>query len=366
MDDAKRSTVGECVFHKDTGILTTMQCAHVPNVIITPPQCDMRELQEPYIKNVPHGFNNGITKPLPNLRSESPSEHNELLVNKGTIRRLTEIECERLQGFTEIKKQFDIELWKNSIAENPKKDAQNVAEICLKKQSFVGNVEKSEEEETVLYVDANLNTNCPPINKLVPVYVHLNYVDGKVGIHSQEKSLLNVNIAEKKKSYPQYTNIEDFAQAIVLINSMLERIMLNGLEEFHLNETSSIHQKNGRYVLKLFGKEMMQRVDVADINTIMSGKLTKYITSNLSDIKNIEQILIILCYYVTNVITGFIQREIRNENLLIHLDILYGWTAFGNYDGVIKRIPKTQRYKMMGNAVMVDCVEAVAKRLELL
>lgn len=40
-------------------------------------------------------------------------------------------------------------------------------------------------------------------------------------------------------------------------------------------------------------------------------------------------------------------------------------TAFGNYDGVIKKIPKTQRYKMMGNAVMVDCVEAVALRLEL-
>ena len=39
------------------------------------------------------------------------------------------------------------------------------------------------------------------------------------------------------------------------------------------------------------------------------------------------------------------------------------WTQYGNYDGTIKPIAKTQRYKLIGNAVTVDIVELIAKRL---
>ena len=40
------------------------------------------------------------------------------------------------------------------------------------------------------------------------------------------------------------------------------------------------------------------------------------------------------------------------------------WTQDGNYDGTIKPIAKTQRYKLIGNAVTVDIVELIAKRLK--
>lgn len=39
------------------------------------------------------------------------------------------------------------------------------------------------------------------------------------------------------------------------------------------------------------------------------------------------------------------------------------WTKFGNYDGKVKEIPKTQRYKMLGNAVTVNVVKAIGERL---
>lgn len=41
------------------------------------------------------------------------------------------------------------------------------------------------------------------------------------------------------------------------------------------------------------------------------------------------------------------------------------WTAFGDFEGVIKPISKTQRYKMIGNAVTVDVVKAIAQRLNI-
>ena len=42
------------------------------------------------------------------------------------------------------------------------------------------------------------------------------------------------------------------------------------------------------------------------------------------------------------------------------------WTQYGNYNGRIRRIAKTQRYKLIGNAVTVDIVELIAKRLKLM
>ena len=39
------------------------------------------------------------------------------------------------------------------------------------------------------------------------------------------------------------------------------------------------------------------------------------------------------------------------------------YTQYGNYNGSIKPIAKTQRYKLIGNAVTVDIVELIAKRL---
>ena len=82
----------------------------------------------PFIQNIPHGYNDGFKKALPSLKSNSGAQYNELLVQplrflnrnqknfgeeamtvdptnstgikQGTsIRRLTPVECERLQGF---------------------------------------------------------------------------------------------------------------------------------------------------------------------------------------------------------------------------------------------------------------------------
>ena len=41
------------------------------------------------------------------------------------------------------------------------------------------------------------------------------------------------------------------------------------------------------------------------------------------------------------------------------------WTQYGDYNGKIKSIPKKERYNLIGNAVTVDIVELIAKRLKI-
>jgi DNA (cytosine-5)-methyltransferase 1 len=65
------------------------------------------------------------------------------------------------------------------------------------------------------------------------------------------------------------------------------------------------------------------------------------------------------------VVNGGIRRltEIECERLQGFPD---DWTKFGNYDGIIKEIPKTQRYKMLGNAITTKVVTTLGKRIKLI
>ena len=53
--------------------------------------------------------------------------------------------------------------------------------------------------------------------------------------------------------------------------------------------------------------------------------------------------------------------EIEGERLQGFPD---NWTQYGDYNGKIRSISKTQRYKLIGNAVTVDIVTMIAKRLK--
>ena len=102
-DDEKRSTVSEEVYHKETGILTTMQTAHIPKIISHYEHTDKYAVESeicPTLKANSHGH-----EPMTNYPTLHGFEHGtngqfeRQLLNIGMIRRLTETECERLQGY---------------------------------------------------------------------------------------------------------------------------------------------------------------------------------------------------------------------------------------------------------------------------
>jgi DNA (cytosine-5)-methyltransferase 1 len=52
--------------------------------------------------------------------------------------------------------------------------------------------------------------------------------------------------------------------------------------------------------------------------------------------------------------------EIECERLQGYPDL---WTEYGIYDGVVKKIPSTQRYKMLGNSITKTWAKIIAQRL---
>ena len=75
-------------------------------------------------------------------------------------------------------------------------------------------------------------------------------------------------------------------------------------------------------------------------------------------------------YRDSSSIGSFIKREGGKIRYLTEIECerLQGfpddWTKWGCYDGETKEIAKTNRYKLIGNAVTVDIVELIAKRLK--
>lgn len=120
-------------------------------------------------------------------------------------------------------------------------------------------------------------------------------------------------------------------------------IEVKALTETRTEEAKEIRrqsQKQGRDFSPRRGKQLTVRKD-DNANTVTATQgVEQLVLINRSDIRRLT--------------------EIECERLQGFPD---NWTEYGNYDGTIKTVSKTQRYKMCGNAVSVPAVKEIGKRL---
>jgi len=271
------------------------------------------------------------------------------------IRRLTPLECERLQGFPDIEKSSKIRVCldhqKNPVSVeilNPK--LPNVA-------GSVGNVEKPENASSAKRSSSTKNQQ---INKPVQPDVLISCGAFGVEILSQGKPLLDARFAKKKNWSHPSMEIEGFVHLSVGLNTILERTISFGREGSLVKEPSLTAQKSGGKLGNLSGKEIMLPAKDASKDLITPNQLLKFTTQEHSQIENIEQMLSTSFYYVTHAIIGCIPKEIlRDNSFILQLSTREGWTEYG-IDGPVSG---TQRYKMCGNAVTVNVIEAIIGKM---
>ena len=277
----------------------------------------------------------------------------------GTVRRLTPLECERLQGLPEIRRFviFDFEneriCCKSCRVENSHARFEDGQwERILK---HAGNAENIELKEFVLYAERNSNIKFPLTDKHVPLSVHINLEGSEAATRNSEGQSKNAKNVEKSSELLQARKINNFVQMLVLTNTILEKNPHRGVVELQKEEsTTTKYEENGIRQLRKYGKETWECVKDADANMTLEKIKEDLLSITSNHIGRQKEILIWKTWfsYVQNAMLGYTQGKMSP---MIIFKLNEGYT-FGGSD--------TARYKAIGNGMAQPCADFILRRIE--
>lgn len=300
---------------------------------------------------------NGKSPTLSSQSGGTAGSGSHLIGELASYRKLTPIECERLQTFPDIKKSVIINATKNPGEREWFLDCQrqnvNAETTCRKLQSNALIAEEKESSQFASAAMSCLNINQADQEMHAQKNVHIILGEDQLQLSYQGKSLLNVNVAELLKKQVHPTLEENIAQEIAGINLILEKTLLNGKGESQAKVKNSTHQNDGKKNVEKYGKEITHHAKDVESSVGLAQTDTFITSDHGQNSKTLDLNLQILFCYVLNVIDSFTQEEIQNENSLeIKIDYSCGFTAM---------ISNTQRYKSLGNAWTVDVIVHILK-----
>ena len=274
------------------------------------------------------------------------------------IRRLTPKECERLQGFPELKNICNFTLWLD-----PQKGLVNVAIKCRKKQIFAAVADKGKNKESALYVNQNFQKDQERNESVAELNVLTSYDQKVAEIHKIEKSLSNALNAELKKEFLQHIQTEGFARQLVGISTMLEKKTHNGREELLLNTMHFTQEQNGRILALLFGQEKKENAKGAEI--ALQEAITFIISSQGQSFQNFDMNCQTWLFFVLSVI-GLFTHDKTQKEIFFNISTQSGWTQIPYRNKPADQCPDGPRYKACGNSMAVPVMRWIGQRIQLI
>lgn len=283
--------------------------------------------------------------------------HSRQVAGQFGVRRLTPRECERLQGFPEVKREIILEICLDHL-KNPA-DAGNQNR---KSQRRVGSAVEIKSQASAKSANRRSARKNQSDSERVPLNVLINCGENEIEICSQEKLLSYANTAGRQSGYPLPIKVENFVPLIAGMSITAEQIIRDGKAASPAHGQCSIHHENGKPLVKLFGKEITRLVSDAITDSITSAKPTKSIISNPSQLSPLEQNLTTSFCSVWTAMIGCIPELTASgySCLRLRLNTSFGWTL---YDANGKEIGDSARYRMLGNAVAVPVARWIGKRI---
>lgn len=247
------------------------------------------------------------------------------------VRRLTPLECERLQAFPLVRNIATINVClsdhQNSSAPaeipSPKsrKSASNAGGEGLMKSASVAEKRLSENHRSdAMHV---------ALNVLIDLEVQ------QVEIRKAGKLLWSASSAGGKNAFLQHMPVASFARTVVAICSTGDQIIGHGRVELLLKRTRSTRRQNGKEFASISGQEIADAVADVDKSTSRQLQSITSITSAVTlNSPNYEPTRKTLSCYVLNAIASFIQEEMQGENSFsIELETSSGWTRIPGLSG---------------------------------
>lgn len=281
-------------------------------------------------------------------------QKDSLVLTGNRIRKLTPVECERLQTVPDKELVCIFEVCLDQI-----KNYVSVVEQNPKLLKLALSAEKNELSEFVNLVTANISQSNQQIKHTVLQNVDTQTqmpIEKCTGDNPKENNTTADNVENTVMCKNQ--NQEGDSVAVnAFINITEGRITHFGKEELHLKDNHSTIQINGGKQLKLFGNEIMGLVKYVDAG--MKKNNEKSFTSttlSVLSINSLEQMLATFYLFVKSATTGYTQGTTSKKNLLVQFKINDGYTSC---------VSDTQRYKMLGNGWTVDIIVHILKHMKL-
>jgi site-specific DNA-cytosine methylase len=293
---------------------------------------------------------------------------NQPAVRQGmAVRRLTPTECERLQGFPEIKKTYRI-----AVINQRDKSACYLGQLstdvhaeahCHKLQN---NASPAEEIGLPLYVNhADRVLSIPEADQETHALVHvqINLERSLVQIRSAGKLILSVSIAGTQSEFRLPIPAEDFVHLVALMTRTEEKITTSGKAEYQASEIGSLDHQSGSMHNALCGSEIKELVSDAEMFTKAVKGHLKSITSQAgqSSLASEQKRKTSLCF-VAAAIYGFIPDQTRIASSFdLSVTVSHGYTLIPHRG---KPSADGPRYKALGNSMAVPVMRWIGERIQ--
>jgi site-specific DNA-cytosine methylase len=271
------------------------------------------------------------------------------------VRRLTPVECERLQGFPIVRQMLYI-----AVCLDQASGSVDVALRCHRLQSNVWPASASELMRFAATAESNSSTHRPAQEPLALVRV-LMHSEAKVQeLHSAGKLIWSVKSAEGQSECRQSTQVETIAHALARHSHVVVKEAIDGKAGSQQNTSGSSHQKNGEAsaVLSIAGT----KANASDATNDHRGDNMLFTTSELGQIipKEDSTLATALCS-VLHAIAGFIPEQTLPENFSIAIEVGRGYTNIP-WRGKAEA-PDGPRYKALGNSMAVPVMRWIGERI---
>ena len=249
------------------------------------------------------------------------------------VRRLTPRECERLQGFPDVRNYVRIGV------------CEEVKQGIVKSVALLSEVENQEAKGPVV------------------VHAQIDLERSLLLVHSLERSPLSVNSADDESwshlSMPQ----GDFVRLVAVMTSTLGRAIQTGAAVSLPNRRSSSLPSNGSAFAHVSGQETDELASGAEKFTNALQKSLRHITSEAGEgSQGFARAWQTLCCCAVIAMSSFIPEGIRKSNSFdISFEIVTGYTSIP-YRG--KPAADGPRYKAIGNSMARPVMEWLGERID--
>jgi DNA (cytosine-5)-methyltransferase 1 len=289
-----------------------------------------------------------------------PGQGYPALAQGMSVRRLTPVECERLQGFPDVKKSVTILVCPSDRIKNAA-----LAEISkLNGQNSVSSVDASESGQSVNPAEGAFSISLLGRDWPVAVNARIDYERTEVELRSQGRLLWSARHAEKQRWSHPSMQPADFARLAAPMMEIREQITRSGRAESLQSDLHSFLNWNGLSCAVLSGSEISELASDAEKYTTVASALLKSITSEVGlSFQNFEQNYQTWCCCVAAAISGFIPEQIRGENLYaLRVEGTAGFTSI-TFRG--KPASDGNRYRVLGNSMAVPVIRWILDRIRM-